>query len=65
MRNGAIYLSRRDTIMEKNSIWGETIRPYIMPEERSVNIDSQLDFKLAEYLIQDQQTRAKSDEGAS
>jgi CMP-N-acetylneuraminic acid synthetase len=65
MRNGAIYLSRRDTIMENSSIWGKTIRPYIMPEERSVNIDSQLDFKLAEFLIQDRQARAQSDEGAA
>ncbi|MDD5368446.1 MAG: acylneuraminate cytidylyltransferase family protein [Anaerolineaceae bacterium] len=65
MRNGAIYMSRRDTIMEKRSIWGETIRPYVMPEERSVNIDSQLDFKLAEFLIQDLQARAQSDEGVA
>jgi CMP-N-acetylneuraminic acid synthetase len=51
MRNGAIYLTRRDCLVEKNSIWGEVIRPYIMPEERSVNIDSELDFKLAEFLL--------------
>ncbi|HEY3344596.1 MAG TPA: acylneuraminate cytidylyltransferase family protein [Anaerolineaceae bacterium] len=51
MRNGAIYLTRRDCLVEKNSIWGEVIRPYIMPEERSVNIDGELDFKLAEFLL--------------
>lgn len=54
MRNGAIYLSRRDIVMEKNSIWGDIIRPYVMPPERSVNIDSELDFKLAEILIKEQ-----------
>lgn len=51
MRNGAIYLTRRDVLMEQNSIWGKNIRPYIMPEERSVNIDSELDLKLAEMLL--------------
>jgi CMP-N-acetylneuraminic acid synthetase len=55
MRNGAIYLSRRSALMEKNSIWGETICPYVMPEERSISIDSELDFKLAEFLIQERQ----------
>lgn len=53
MRNGAIYLTRRDVLMERGSIWGEVIRPYIMPEERSVSIDSELDLKLAELLLQE------------
>lgn len=51
MRNGAIYLSRREAVMVKNSLWGSIIRPYIMPEERSVNIDSELDLKLAEFIL--------------
>jgi len=51
MRNGAIYLTRRDVLMERNSIWGGVIRPYIMPEKRSVSIDSELDLKLAELVL--------------
>lgn len=54
MRNGAIYLTRRDVLMEKGSIWGEHIRPYVMPEERSVSIDNELDLKLAEILLREQ-----------
>ncbi|MBN2386556.1 MAG: acylneuraminate cytidylyltransferase family protein [Anaerolineales bacterium] len=54
MRNGAIYLTRRDVLMERGSIWGEIIRPYVMPEERSVSIDHELDFKLAELMLQHQ-----------
>jgi len=57
MRNGAIYLTRREVLMEQNSIWGSTIRPYIMPEERSVSIDNELDFKLCELLIQERQLK--------
>jgi CMP-N-acetylneuraminic acid synthetase len=53
MRNGAIYLTRRDVIMNKSSIWGDSITPFIMPEERSVNIDSLMDLKLAEMLIEE------------
>jgi CMP-N,N'-diacetyllegionaminic acid synthase len=51
MRNGAIYLTRRHVLMEGNSIWGQVIRPYIMPEERSVSVDSELDVKLVEILM--------------
>jgi CMP-N,N'-diacetyllegionaminic acid synthase len=51
MRNGAIYLTRRDVLMECHSIWGKVIRPYIMPEERSVSVDNELDMKLVEILM--------------
>ena len=51
MRNGAIYLTRRAVLMEQNSIWGGVIRPYVMPEERSVSIDNELDLKLAELML--------------
>lgn len=51
MRNGAIYLTRRDVLMERESIWGQKIRPYVMPPERSVGVDSELDLKLVELLI--------------
>jgi CMP-N-acetylneuraminic acid synthetase len=37
--------------MERNSIWGDIIHPYVMPPERSVGIDSELDFKLVELLM--------------
>jgi CMP-N-acetylneuraminic acid synthetase len=53
MRNGAIYLTRRDVLVDRNSIWGSVIRPYVMPAERSVSVDSELDMKLVELLMQD------------
>jgi CMP-N-acetylneuraminic acid synthetase len=51
MRNGAIYLTRRDVLIERGSLWGEVIRPYVMPEGRSVGIDSELDLKLVQILM--------------
>jgi len=53
MRNGAIYLTRRDVLMARGSLWGAAIAPYIMPADRSVNIDSELDLKLAEILMRE------------
>jgi CMP-N-acetylneuraminic acid synthetase len=59
MRNGAIYAVSRDVLMEKGSIWGEVSRPYIMPKERSVGIDDELDFKLVEILLTKREEKAK------
>jgi CMP-N-acetylneuraminic acid synthetase len=49
-RNGAIYLTRRDVLVS-GSVWGTAIRPYVMPPERSVNIDSPLDLELARIIL--------------
>jgi CMP-N-acetylneuraminic acid synthetase len=61
MRNGAIYLTRRDVIMAEHSIWGRVIRPYVMPPERSVSIDSELELKLIELIMQERLQTGKSD----
>ena len=39
-----IPITKRDVVMNKNSIWGDSITPYIMPEERSPSIDSIIDL---------------------
>ncbi|CEP68881.1 Nucleotide-diphospho-sugar transferases [Moorella glycerini] len=49
--NGAIYLARWDFIRYRDSWYGPRTYAYIMPRERSVDIDNPLDFVLAEALI--------------
>ena len=51
IRSGAIYLVRRNTLMEKNSLKGARCLAKIMPKMRSVNIDSPFDFELASWLM--------------
>lgn len=51
IRNGAIYGMTRDCIINKFSRHGKICRPYIMDDESSINIDTLLDFKLAEILV--------------
>ena len=51
MRNGAIYLTRREVLMEQGSIWGQRIRPYVMPEERSLSIDNEWHIKMADVIL--------------
>ena len=55
MRNGAIYLTRRDVLMERGSIWGDVIRPYVMPTERSVSVDEERDLKVIEAIMLERQ----------
>lgn len=50
-RNGSVYILKRDNVMERDNLWGGVSLPYIMPPERSVNIDEEADFVLAEYWL--------------
>ena len=51
LRNGAIYAARRALLVEARAFAGPDTRAYIMPYWRSVNIDTQFDFALAEFLL--------------
>ncbi len=53
IRNGAIYLSRRDVVAKQDRIVGEHCLGFEMPPEESINIDDRLDFKMAEFLLQE------------
>lgn len=49
--NGAIYCIRRAALISCRSFWGVSAAPYVMPEDRSVNIDTQVDLALADLLL--------------
>lgn len=51
IRNGAIYLVRRNTLIINNSLKGRKSLAYLMPPERSINIDTFEDFEKAEELM--------------
>lgn len=51
IRNGSLYITRRDVMVNDNSFTGKDCRAYIMPDGRSVNIDTEFDLVLAEYLL--------------
>lgn len=63
VQNGAIEVVCYETIMKKNSMSGERIKAYLMPEEDSINIDSLLDFLLAEQLLKQRNEDGKLYEG--
>jgi N-acylneuraminate cytidylyltransferase len=51
IRNGAIYLTRREVLLG-GSFRGAECRAFEMPSERSVNIDGPLDFAFATWLAE-------------
>lgn len=48
--NGAIYMGKTDQFYENKSFLGKNSVAYIMNQEDSVDIDSELDFKIAEMI---------------
>ena len=50
LRNGSIYVSRREVIAE-GRIVGDDVRGYEMPPERSHDIDTPTDLAFAEFLL--------------
>ncbi len=52
VRNGAIYLVDRDVLVERRSFYGDRLRAVVMPEERSVNVDTRADLIRAEALLE-------------
>ena len=49
--NGSIYVWTRDLFVTSPSVFYATTRLFEMPEERSVDIDSELDFLIADMLM--------------
>ena len=53
IRNGAIFAMTRECIVDWFSRHGNDCRSYLMPENCSVNIDTFMDFKMAELLLEE------------
>ena len=62
--NGAVYISKRDILLERKSFYGDKVVPYIMPPERSLDIDTPFDLEIARILAERQGTSAASRENS-
>ena len=51
--NGAIYISRRDLILKNknNLLYGNKVLPFIMPKDKSIDIDEELDFLICKAIL--------------
>ncbi len=49
--NASIYVWQRAALFESDTVFNEDTRLFVMPEERSKDIDSELDFEIVEFLM--------------
>lgn len=49
--NGAIYITTPESLRKSKTFYPKKTIPYIMPKERSVDLDTEFDFKLTEFLL--------------
>ena len=49
--NGALYLSSKKSISLNKSLFSSTSLGYIMSERDSIDIDTELDWEIAEFLM--------------
>lgn len=60
MPNGAIYATRAKVILKDKKILGSKVIPFIMEEEKSVDVDSLMDLHLAELLLKQRHEKRNS-----
>jgi CMP-N-acetylneuraminic acid synthetase len=51
LREGSVYLTRREVLVEMRSFKGRDCRAWIVPRERACNIDDPFDLFLAEQML--------------
>lgn len=52
--NGAVYVIKAEVLRRENSFYPSDSLAYVMPSERSLDIDSELDFLIADLLMRHQ-----------
>jgi CMP-N,N'-diacetyllegionaminic acid synthase len=51
-RSGAVYVCKRDLVVDQNKLFGGFIVGHVVPVERSIDIDTEYDWVAAEYMYQ-------------
>lgn len=53
--NASVYVWKRDSLISQKRVFFESTRIFVMPAERSFDIDSELDFKIVEMLMNERE----------
>lgn len=52
LRNGLVYATQRNVLCEQRSFYGHDVRAYETNPLRSINIDSDVDYRIAQSLVE-------------
>jgi len=55
--NGAVDVAWYETIMDKELLYSGDVRGYVMPDERSVDLDEEIDFTLLEIVLKQERNK--------
>jgi CMP-N,N'-diacetyllegionaminic acid synthase len=50
--NASIYIWKRKALLENDTLYSDKTFLYVMPEERSVDIDTELDWEFVEFITE-------------
>jgi CMP-N,N'-diacetyllegionaminic acid synthase len=51
-RSSAVYVTRRDTLINEGRVYGSKIAAHIVPADRSIDIDTPRDWAIAEWMLE-------------
>lgn len=51
--NASIYIFKRDRLLKSDDIFGDKTSLYVMDEDTAFDVDSELDFRIVEFLIKE------------
>ncbi|ARE81216.1 acylneuraminate cytidylyltransferase family protein [Campylobacter helveticus] len=57
--NASIYIFDRERLLKRDDVFGEKTALYVMSEESAFDIDSELDFKIVEFLLKERKLNAR------
>jgi len=55
--NGAVYVARTEWLPRSRSFMGEHTIGYVMPEERSIDVDDEMDLKFVDLILRNRDAR--------
>jgi len=55
--NASIYVWKRSALFDYPTVFNADTRLFVMPEERSIDIDSELDFEFVEFIMKKRNTK--------
>jgi len=54
------YVTRPDFIKNNNKVFDGQVKAVLIPKERAIDIDDEIDFKMAEMLIKEKQGKVNA-----
>ena len=49
----AVYVASPDYVLNAKALFDGRVKTYVLPEERAVDIDTEIDFQFAEFLLEE------------